>query len=156
MPPLPTEASLHPPSPDASEGWGPSFPWACAWHLGFGILSQRSALAMGHLSFSLSLPTCPWHIPFHIIPFHHPHIDLQFWPSESIAGWPGPLLSILDFPEPSPAPAPGPPFFSNPGCRGYRQASFSPRARAHPRAMHRGLSSLCQQGLTKAQQEKRT
>lgn len=69
----------------------------------------------------------------------HPHTDLQFWSSESTAGLLDPIFSGLDSPKQSPVP--GSSSFSNPSCRGYRQAPFSPGARAHPRATHRGLSN---------------
>ena len=49
------------PPPNVSEAQGPCFPWACAWRLGFAILSQCWVLTTGHLSFGLGLPTCPYH-----------------------------------------------------------------------------------------------
>ena len=92
-PPLPTGGPLHTsPPPDVSEAQGPCFPWACAWRLGFAILSQCWVLTMGHLSFGLGLPTCPYHSldgnspcwrltprPFHIPTSGPTKASLVFW-----------------------------------------------------------------------------
>lgn len=105
------------PPPNVSEAQVPCFPWACAWCLGFAILSQCWVLTTGHPNFGLGLPTCPYHSldgnsPCWRLtppPLPHPH----FRSNGSIAGLLGPVFSRLASPEPSPAP--GSASFSIPG-----------------------------------------